>query len=191
MPSPRRYPSLAQSLAAPALLAAALLLAVPLSACNGVRGREEAACTTPQRRPTSSGFCVPRWLSLKSNEVLARTGPGFDYPAQFTYHARGLPVQVVAETAEWRRVCVPEGGAVWVHKSMVDGRRMVMSRPGGPTPLLARPLVGARLNATLSPSALAGLDSCDHGWCQISAGGETGWAPEARLWGTASAPQCR
>jgi SH3-like domain-containing protein len=134
---------------------------------------------------------VPRWLSLKSNEVMARRGPGLDYPALFTYRARGLPVQVVAETAEWRRVCVPEGGAVWVHKSMVDGRRMVMSPVGAPTPLLARPQAGAREAALMSPSALAALERCEHGWCRVSAGGRSGWVPQARLWGTAAQPMCR
>ena len=169
---------------------AAFALAGALSGC-GVRIRESGACPTPQTRPSASGFCVPRWLSLKSNEVLVRRGPGFDYPALFTYRARGLPVQVVAETEEWRRVCVPEGGAVWVHKSMVDGRRMVRSPAGAPLPLLSRPQTGARRTALMNPSAMASLDRCERGWCSINAGGARGWVAERGLWGVAAAAQCR
>ena len=169
---------------------AALCLLVGLSGCT-VRAREEAACATPQTRPSASGFCVPRWLSLKSNEALARAGPGFDYPALWTYRSRGLPVQVVAETAEWRRVCDPDGGAVWVHRSMVDGRRMVLSPRGAPLTIHTRPSDTAPQAAMMAPRSLASLDHCENGWCRIEAGGVDGWIPQASVWGTAGPPQCR
>jgi SH3-like domain-containing protein len=173
------------------LLSAALAVLILAAGGCTLRSREEGACPTPQRRASPSGFCVPRWLSLKSNEVLARRGPGFDYPALFTYRARGLPVQVVAETEEWRRVCVPEGGAVWVHKSMVDGRRMVMSPPGTPLVMRVSPDLRAHQAALMNPSALASLERCERGWCRVAAGGVSGWAPQGQLWGANEAPQCR
>jgi SH3-like domain-containing protein len=161
-----------------------------LCACELPR-REESACASGQRRSNVTEYCLPRWLSLRSNEVLARRGPGFDYPAQWTYRSRGLPVQVVAETAEWRRICDPDGGAVWVHRSMVDGRRRVMSPAGAATPLLSRPQASARPAAMLNPRSVAELDRCQRGWCRLTIQNVTGWAPESRLWGVAVAPQCR
>ena len=77
----------------------------------------------PDGRPTPSGQPVPRWLSLKSDEVRARFGPGLDYRILWEYQVSGLPVQVVAETAEWRKICDPEGGVAWVHRSVVSSRR--------------------------------------------------------------------
>ena len=171
-------------------LAAVAALSLILAGCSG-RAREEAACATPQTRPTASGFCVPRWLSLKSNRALARSGPGFDYPALWTYRSRGLPVQVVAETAEWRRICDPDGGAVWVHRSMVDGRRMVLSPRGAPLVLRARPNATAAQAALMAPRALAALDRCEAGWCRVEAGGVNGWVPQGAVWGVAGPPQCR
>ena len=168
----------------------AALLSLSLAGCT-VRAREEAACATPQTRATASGFCVPRWLSLKSNQVLARSGPGFDYPALWTYRSRGLPVQVLAETAERRRICDPDGGAVWVHRSMVDGRRMVLSPRGAPLVLRTRPGATAAQAALMAPRSLAALDHCESGWCRVEAGGVTGWAPEGAVWGVAGPPQCR
>lgn len=169
------------------MIAAAVFL---LSACQN-RSREGEDCPGASGRPSPSGFCVPRWLSLKSNEVRARRGPGTDYPALWIYRARGLPVQVVAETADWRRICDPDGGAVWVHRSMVDGRRMVMAPATGSVPLLADPKAGARANAILVPRGLASLERCEKGWCRIEAGGASGWAPQSALWGTAAPAQCR
>lgn len=142
-------------------------------------------------RPTPSGLPVPRYVSLKFDRVNARAGPGDDHRLLFVYRVRGLPVQVVAETPEWRRVCDPEGSLVWVHKRTTDGRRMVMNTQASPLPLLRRPKAGAAAAAYLNPRALAALDRCDRGWCRVRAGGTSGWARAGELWGTAEAPQCR
>lgn len=141
-------------------------------------------------RQTPSGLPVPRYVSLKFDKVNARAGPGDDHKLLWVYTARGLPVQVVAETSEWRRVCDPEGGLVWVHKRTTDGRRMVMNTRPDQVTLLRRPKPDARPAAFLNPRALAALDRCEKGWCRIKAGGVSGWAREGDLWGTAEAPQC-
>src|SRR5271156_1671575 len=99
---------------------------VALAACDR-RGGEGADCPTGPAAKTPSGFCIPRYVSLKRGEVFGRRGPGVDYPTVFVSHARGLPVQVIDETQDWRRVCDPDGGSVWVSRVMVDGRRTVMA----------------------------------------------------------------
>jgi len=144
-----------------------------------------------EERRTPSGLPVPRYVSLKFDRVNARAGPGDDHKLMWVYRARGLPVQVVAETSEWRRICDPEGGLVWVHKRTTDGRRMVMNTQTAATPLLKRPRADARIAAILKPRALAALDRCDKGWCRVKADGASGWTREGALWGTAETPQCR
>lgn len=174
-------------LAGLALVGGLILL---LAGCSLPR-REETACATPQTRPTASGFCVPRWLSLKRGMALARRGPGFDYPPLFTYRSRGLPVQVVAETAEWRRICDPDGGAFWIHRSQVDGRRTVLTPRDRRVPLRSRPLEGARTVAEVNPRTLGELDRCVGGWCRIQAGDRSGWVRQTEVWGVQAAAQCR
>lgn len=142
-------------------------------------------------RPTPSGLPVPRYVSLKFDRVNARAGPGDDHRLLFVYRVKGLPVQVVAETSEWRRVCDPEGSLVWVHKRTTDGRRMVMNTGKSAVTLLKRPRPGAATAGYLNSRALAALDRCDKGWCRVRVQGVAGWAPEGALWGTAEAPQCR
>ncbi|HEY3697394.1 MAG TPA: SH3 domain-containing protein [Phenylobacterium sp.] len=142
-------------------------------------------------RPTPSGLPVPRYVSLKFGEVNARAGPGDDHRLLWVYQVRGLPVQVVAETAEWRRVCDPEGGLAWVHKRTTDGRRMVMNVRAAPTPLHNSPKDTSHVKALLNSRAIAALDRCGKGWCRVKVDGVAGWAPAGRLWGTAEAAQCR
>ena len=146
----------------------------------------------PKPRPTPSGLPVPRYVTLKFDPVNARAGPGDDHRLLWVYHAKGLPVQVVAETDEWRRVCDPDGGLSWVHKRTTDGRRSVMRTSPGPAAIRAAPRAGAPVLAYLAPRALADLDRCDKGgWCKVKAGRASGWALASDLWGTADAPQCR
>jgi SH3-like domain-containing protein len=143
------------------------------------------------RAHSVSGFCIPRYVSLKRGEVDGRKGPGMDYPPLWVYRVRGLPVQVVAETTDWRRICDPDGGAVWVHRSMIDGRRTVMALGATPIPLRRKPDADAPVTGLLNARALAGLDRCQAGWCRLKASGVSGWAEASRVWGVAEAPQCR
>jgi SH3-like domain-containing protein len=168
----------------------ALLAFLGLAAC-GNHGDEGKDCPANARVSAVSGYCVPRYVSLKRDKVYARRGPGTDYPALWVYRARGLPVQIVDETLDWRRVCDPDGGAVWVHRSMLDGRRSIEAMGPGPVTLYRAPRDGAPVAGLLNARALASLDRCAGLWCRVRVQGVTGWASADRIWGVAPRPQCR
>lgn len=142
-------------------------------------------------RQTPSGYPVPRYISLKFNEVYARAGPGEDHRLLWVYRVKGLPVQVIAENSEWRRICDPQGGLAWVHKRVTDGRRTVLRTQAGALPIRSKPKDGAEVIAYLNPRAMAALVRCEDNWCKIRVDRITGWAPAKGLWGTSDAVQCR
>jgi SH3-like domain-containing protein len=168
-----------------AVMMRALLAAATLGTVL-VAGAADAA-----DRATPSGLPVPRYVSLKFDRVNARAGPGDDHRLLWVYRVRGLPVQVVAETAEWRRICDPEGEMVWVHKRTTDGRRTAINMLATPLPLHRRPKEVSRVVAYLNPRALAALVNCDDGWCRLKADDVSGWARESEVWGASEAIQCR
>ncbi len=170
--------------------AALLVLALALSACGG-RGGEGSDCPKDVKQTTPSGFCLPRYVSLRSNKVAARKGPGKDYDPVFAYYAKGLPVQVVNETTDWRQICDPMGELVWVHRSMLEGVRTVFAM--GPQPVVMRksPSDTAAPAAYLRPRSVAVLGQDKGDWRQVTAGGETGWVKASEVWGVSPAPQCR
>jgi SH3-like domain-containing protein len=171
-----------------ALLGASLLTV----ACKpGASADEAAGGSAASRRRTPSGLPVPRYVSLKFGEVNARGGPGDDYKLLWTYRARGLPLQVIAETADWRRVCDPEGAMAWVHQRTVDTRRTVMRTRAEALDMRRAPQADAAVAARLAGSSVAVLDQCREGWCKISVGRTQGWIPAGEVWGTAPAAQCR
>jgi SH3-like domain-containing protein len=149
------------------------------------------AGAAPAERQTPSGYPVPRYVVLKFGKVNARSGPGDDHRLLWVYRTKGLPLQVVAETADWRRVCDPEGGVAWVHKRVTDGRRAVINTRRQPVALYRQPKRGAEPAAYLNVRALASLTRCEKGWCKVKAGRASGWVREGTLWGTSEALQCR
>jgi SH3-like domain-containing protein len=142
-------------------------------------------------RQTPSGLPVPRYVTLKFDQVNARSGPGDDYPARWVYRVPDLPVQVVAETADWRKICDPEGGSAWVHKRTTDGRRSVIRLEPDAIALKAKANSSSRTVAILPGRGLAGLDKCRGGWCRLKGRGKAGWVPQSAVWGLNEAPQCK
>jgi SH3-like domain-containing protein len=150
------------------------------------------AAAAPTERKTPSGYPVPRYITLKFPKVNARAGPSEGHRVKFVYRTRGLPLQVVAETSEWRRVCDPEGQVTWVHKRVTDGRRNVINMGDRPAPLYRAPKAGAEPIAYLNVRALAAFVRCEDGWCKVKPqGARAGWVREGALWGSSEALQCR
>lgn len=153
-------------------------------------GEVEGKAATAAERPTPSGLPVPRWVTLKSRKTNARQGPSEDHRVLWTYSVQGLPVQIVAETRDWRRICDGEGGLAWVKKTLLTGERNVLNLSGAPVALAADPAPGAASRAYLAPGTMASLDRCEDGWCRVRAGSASGWAAPDTLWGTSEALGC-
>ena len=105
-----------------------------------------AALTLPlmaaaQDAPTPSGQPVPRFVSLKAGVANGRAGPDQAHPIVWRYVRAGLPMEVIAETPDWRRVRDPDGEITWMHRTLLSARRSVIALSD--TPLLVRPAADA------------------------------------------------
>src|SRR6185312_10752109 len=74
----------------------------------------------------STQLPVPRFVTLNTDEVNLRTGPGLRYPVQLVLKKDGLPVEIVKEFDVWRQITDKDGDKGWVHKSMLSGKRAVI-----------------------------------------------------------------
>ena len=131
-----------------------------------------------------SGRPLPRFVSLKSNEVNIRRGPGKEYPILWQFQRRGLPVEIIAEYEQWRQIRDFEGAEGWVHAPLLSGRRsVVLKQTAEAHPLRTAPASDARMIALLQPGLVASLEDCEEGWCEIDVGPYDGWVPRDLLWG--------
>ncbi|MFT4090946.1 MAG: SH3 domain-containing protein [Asticcacaulis sp.] len=156
--------------------------------CGGfMSGTAQAQTTydTPSKQP------VPRWATLKFNETNARSGPSRDNKILWTYRQKGLPVQIITETKEWRMICDPDGGIAWVSKSLLSPRRSVIITGTQSQALRTKPESDARIKSHVRPRAIALLDKCRDGHCRVAIGRESGWLEERNLWGTQTGAVCK
>jgi SH3-like domain-containing protein len=148
-----------------------------------------AAAPPPPPRPdpnkgTSTGLPLPRWVSLRSDEVNLRSGPGMQYPIQWVYHRRDYPVQILREFDVWRLVQDQDGTKGWVHQATLTGRRGFVVA-GGPQILRAAPSDTADAVAELMAGVVGLIRQCPAGsdWCAVQAGSYRGWLKRSATYG--------
>lgn len=138
----------------------------------------------------ASGLPVPRFVSLKSDKVHIRQGPGTDHKVLWVYQRAGLPVEVLQEFEGWRQVRDAEGSTGWVLQSLVSGRRTALVLPWeakatGPPQIAIRvdDKESAKPAVIVEAGVIANVRSCDGRWCYVSVGNHRGYIEQKKLWG--------
>lgn len=156
--------------------------AIVLLAASLLAAFASAGAASGQNCDTPSGHPVPRFVTLKFAEVRGRIGPSTGHPVRWEYSRPGLPVEIVAETADWRRVRDPDGEESWMHRRTLTGRRAVHVQQE--TALHTRPDDQSPQTARALPGAILWLERCRSGWCRLESDGVRGWVVASHVWGT-------
>ncbi|MBL8584886.1 MAG: hypothetical protein JNL61_21985 [Rhizobiaceae bacterium] len=136
----------------------------------------------------ASGLPLPRFVSLKSGRVNARIGPGVNYPVDWLYLKSGLPMEIIQEYDNWRRVRDSDGAEGWINQGLLSGKRTGMIAPWekgkkGEISLLADPTAGSRAVALIEPGVIGTIKLCNGSWCEMSFAGNEGWISQSLVWG--------
>jgi SH3-like domain-containing protein len=135
---------------------------------------------------TASGLPVPRFVSLKPDKVNVRGGPTRDHAVTWQYQRAGLPVEITAESDNWRRIRDWEGSEGWVYHSMLSGRRTGVVTPRDKkdlVPLYDKASADGAVVARLQAGVFGSIKRCSGAWCRITGSGFDGWIAQERLWG--------
>jgi SH3-like domain-containing protein len=133
-----------------------------------------------------SGLRVPRFVSLKSDRVNVRSGPNKDQEVRWVYTRAGMPVEIVAEFENWRRIRDWEGAEGWVYHTLLSGKRsavVVPSLKDDLVPLYESADADSSVVARLQSGVLGQLKSCNGLWCEFAGKNFSGWIRQERLWG--------
>lgn len=129
---------------------------------------------------------VPRFVTLKSNEANARTGPSTQSPVKWVYTQKGLPMEITAEFDQWRRVQDITGEVGWMHQSLLSGRRNAITHTADKSNVTLyddNDATSADTIAFIEPSTMVTIDECDEKWCYIFVSDYAGWVDKTQLWG--------
>jgi SH3-like domain-containing protein len=139
-----------------------------------------------QNEPRSTGLALPRFVSLKSDNVNVRRGPGQEYDIAFTFVRAGLPVEITQEFDNWRKIRDSDGAEGWVFHSLLSGERTALVAPweqGGPFPARQSGDSQAEIVLYFEPRVIAKVEECTGTWCLLSVEDQKGWIEQERLWG--------
>ena len=135
----------------------------------------------------ASGLRVPRFVSLKSDRVNVRKGPSIGHAVAWVFSRAGLPVEVLAESENWRQIRDSEGSEGWVFRGLLSGRRTALVMPWvkeqQTVTLYDDVSASSDIVARLESGVLGSVHECDGQWCNFTVGNYNGWIEQERLWG--------
>ncbi len=121
------------------------------------------------------------FLSLKKNKVYVRYGPGKDYPIKYIYKKKFLPVKVIDEKENFRRIIDHKKNSGWIH-------RIMLTKPNSLI-VLEKKIVFKKNSKFSEPivklekGRLVTIKKCELNWCQIESGNYSGWIETKNVWG--------
>lgn len=155
------------------------------------QGPAAAPAPSAPPSPSASGLPLPRFVSLKSDKINLRAGPGTEYPISWVFRRAGLPVEVIKEFEGWRQVRDAEGVTGWVLQTFLSRRRTSLVAPWEVKPEKAPPQIPIRADnsarasevAILEAGVIADVHTCDGAWCEVSIDAYRGFIEQKKLWG--------
>lgn len=146
-----------------------LLVLVPMQALAASTGSE-------------TGLPLPRFVSLSSDKVNVRAGPGTRYPIKWVFVRRGWPVEIIEEYELWRQIRDIDGSIGWVHRNLVSNRRTLIIT-GDLRAVYEEPDEKSPVVLLAEPGVVGKLNECDGRWCEIDIAGLTGWLLASQFYG--------
>lgn len=131
----------------------------------------------------STTYPLPRFASLRSDEVNARAGPGKQYPIRYEYSRKYLPVEIILEYGPWRKIRDRDGGVGWVHSALLSGARTAITTGDAQTKLYKKPEKQSPLIGQIAAQSLVHVNECNGTWCEASIKGFEGWILQSALFG--------
>ncbi len=167
-----------------------------VAACSVALAAVSAGVPVPQAQAAAnqsvtlgpSGLPLPRFVSLKSGRVNSRVGPGVTYAVDWMYLKAGLPMEIIQEFDNWRKVRDSDGSEGWVNQSLLSGKRTAIAAPwqrgkDARLALRSEPDETASTVAVLEPGVVGTIKVCNGEWCQVTFDRYTGWLSQSQIWG--------
>ena len=139
-----------------------------------------------QKRGPVTDLPLPRFGSLKKKKVNARNGPTVRHEIVWSYRKVGLPIEIIAEFENWRRIRDWDGIESWIFHSSISSKRTALVRVKkkiGYALLYKEPKRSATIKAHLQNNVIVNIKTCEGFWCRVYGRGFSGFVRSNDLWG--------
>lgn len=128
----------------------------------------------------------PYWASLSVDEARMRVGPSEDYPANWVYRRRDLPVKVIQVHSNWRKIEDSTGTQGWMHvRLLADTPTGIVTAPVGA--MHEKAGEGSAVLFRAERGVVGRLSGCGRGWCRFDVHGRRGYIRTGEVWGAVQA----
>ncbi|MCT4552338.1 MAG: SH3 domain-containing protein [Alphaproteobacteria bacterium] len=127
---------------------------------------------------------LPRFASVKFEEVNVRFGPGKNYPIKYLLKRKNMPVKIVKEFDNWYLIEMVDASDAWIHKSQLSGNRYGFVNIGGYAKLYES-REDETIVAKVGNGNVIKIDKCsiDSAFCEISIKGVSGYLKKQDFFG--------
>ena len=121
------------------------------------------------------------YLILKNNEVNVRYGPGFDYPINYVYKKKNLPIKVIDKKENFRRIIDFKKNSGWIHISQLKkGKSLILLED---QILFSKPTRYSKPIIKIAKGRLLLVKKCKKKWCRVKTQDYLGWIRTNNIWG--------
>lgn len=138
--------------------------------------------TNKNNKGPETGLPLPRFVSLKSDKTNVRTGPGLRYPIKWVMVRKSMPVEIISEYGQWRKIKDIQEDEGWVHTSVLTGKRTAIIQINGST-LTEGKSDNSSETAVMENGVIVNLNRCNMDMCHCEVLGIEGYTQKLNLWG--------
>ncbi len=124
------------------------------------------------------------FVSLKSSKINMRVGPGDEFPISWVFLRAGLPMMLIAEFHQWRKVKYMDSTEGWMHKNMISGRNTAVVIKDNA--LLYKRDSESYPIAKLEKNVIVRVLEKRGFWIKVDINKFKGWTKKENLWGVSS-----
>ena len=123
-----------------------------------------------------------KYLSLKNNIVNVRYGPGLNYPIKYVYKKKYLPVKIIDQKENFRKIIDFKKNSGWIHISQLTKPNSLIILEN--KILFKKPSKFSKPIAKLIKGRLLLITKCKYNWCRVKTDNYKGWIKNKEVWGS-------
>ncbi|MDN5248063.1 MAG: SH3 domain-containing protein [Wolbachia endosymbiont of Tyrophagus putrescentiae] len=123
------------------------------------------------------------FVSTKSNKINMRTGPGVHYPVKWIYTKKNVPLKVIEEFENWKRVCDINEDCGWVKSSLLSKKSYAMIKEN--TFGYKKQNIDSKIIVKLDKFVITAVEKCNKDWCLLLVSRRKVWVEKKFIWGIA------